>query len=154
MRKVARGSALRPEIRLAKKEDLPALIDLDNICIEEEKFHNKQWEYLLLKAKSSVFIALINGNIIGSMVILLRKNIANARIYILNVHPAYRRKGVGSLLMDTTLKFLKHMRYKKLTVDTGIDNLAAINLYASKGFSVDKILNKYYSNGKNAMHLC
>ena len=144
---------MKPEIRIAKEEDLPALIELDNICIKEEKFHKKQWEYLLPKAKSLVVIASIDGNIIGSMVILLRKHIANARIYILNVHPACRRAGVGSLLMDTTLKFLKDSGYKKVTIETGINNQAALNLYISKGFEVDRILKKYYKTGGDAKHL-
>jgi len=144
---------LIPEVCLAKEEDLLSLIELDKICIKEEEFHKKQWEYLLLKAKSVVFIASIDNNIIGSIVILLRKHIANARIYILNVHPEYRRAGVGSLLMDVTLKFLKDKGYKKVTIETGINNQAALNLYLSRGFSVDKILKKYYRNGKDAKHL-
>jgi ribosomal-protein-alanine N-acetyltransferase len=69
------------------------------------------------------------------------------------VHPAYRCAGVGSLLIDTTLKFLKDRDYKKVTIETGINNQAAMNLYISKGFSVDKILKKYYRNGKDAKHL-
>ena len=55
--------------------------------------------------------------------------------------------------MDTTLKFLKDRSYKKVTIETGINNQAAMNLYISKGFSVDKILKKYYRNGKDAKHL-
>ncbi len=153
MRKIKSGSSLKPEIRLAKKEELPVLIELDKICIKEEEFNRKQWEYLLLKAKSLVFVASIDGNIIGSMVILLRKHIANARIYILNVHPAYRRAGVGKSLMDTSIKFLKDSGYRKVTIETGINNQAAINLYMSKGFTVDKILEKYYKSGENANHL-
>jgi ribosomal-protein-alanine N-acetyltransferase len=140
-------------IRLAKKKDLPMLLELENICIKEEKFYEKQWEYLLLKAKSLVFVASIDGNIIGSMVILLRKYISNARIYILNVHPAYRRRGIGGLLMDTALKFLKEKGFNKVTIETGINNQAALNLYMSKGFSVDKILEKYYKTGVDAKHL-
>lgn len=153
MRKVARGSSLKPRIRLAKKEDLTALLELEKICIKEEKFHEKQLEYLLLKGKSLVFVASIDGNIIGSMVILLREHISNARIYILNVHPAYRRKGIGGLFMDTALKFLKEKGFNKVTIETGIDNQAALNLYMSKGFLVDKILKKYYKTGEDAKHL-
>jgi ribosomal protein S18 acetylase RimI-like enzyme len=144
---------LKPDICLAKKEDLPALIELDKICIKEEKFNKDQWKYFLLKAKSLVFIASIEGKIIGSIVILLRKHIANARIYILNVHPEFRREGVGSLLMEATLIFLGERGYKKVTIETGINNEAAINLYISKGFLVDKILEKYYRNGMGAKHL-
>lgn len=142
-----------PHIREAKKEDLPALLELENICIKEEKFYKNQLKYLLLKAKSLDLVVSIDGNIIGSMVILLRKHISNARIYILNVHPAFRRRGIGGLLMDTALKFLKERGFNKVTIETGINNQAALNLYMSKGFSVDKILKKYYKTGEDAKHL-
>ncbi len=38
MCKGTRDSSLKPDVRLAKEEDLPALIELDKICIKEEKF--------------------------------------------------------------------------------------------------------------------
>lgn len=153
MRKGACDGSVKFDICLAKKKDLQALIELDKICIKEEKFNKNQWKYLLLKAKSLIFITSTEGKIIGSIAILLRKHIANARIYILNVHPEYRRIGVGSLLMETTLIFLRERGYKKVTIETGINNQAAINLYISKGFLVDKILKKYYRNGMDAKHL-
>jgi ribosomal protein S18 acetylase RimI-like enzyme len=55
--------------------------------------------------------------------------------------------------MEVTIKFLREKGYKKVTMETGINNQAAINLYISKGFIVDKILEKYYINGMDAKHL-
>ena len=153
MRKVARGSSLNMRIRLAEKKDLPMLLELENICIKEEKFCEKRWEYLLIKAKSLVFVASIGKNIVGSAVVLLRKHTSSARIYILNVHPAFRRRGIGGSLIDTILKFLKEKGYNKITIETGINNQAALNLYISRGFSVDKILKKYYKTSVDAKHL-
>ncbi len=129
MRKVASGSSLNMRIRLANKEDLPMLLELEKTCIKEETFHEKQWIYLLSRAKSLVLVALIDKNVIGTMVILLRKHISNARIYILNVHPAFRRRGIGGSLIDTALKLLKEREFKKVTIETGINNRAALNLY-------------------------
>jgi ribosomal-protein-alanine N-acetyltransferase len=144
---------LKPEIRIAKKEELPDLLALEKLCFKEETFHKKQLGYLLLKAKSLVLVASADENIIGSMIILLRKNILQARIYSLNVHPAYRRMGIGSLLMDTALGVLKKRGFRKITLEAGINNTAARNLYESKGFSADKTLRSYYKNGDDALHL-
>ncbi len=152
MLKIARGSTLKPEIRSAKKEELSDLLALENLCFKEETFHKKQLGYLLLKAKSLVLVASADDKIIGSMIILLRENILQARIYSLNVHPSYRRIGIGGLLMDMALKFLKERGFRKFTLEAGINNTAARNLYESKGFSVDKILRNYYKNGDDALH--
>jgi len=143
---------LNPEIRTAKEEDLSALVALENICFKEETFHKKQLRYLLLKARSFVLVASIGDVIVGSIIVLLRPAISSARIYSLNVHPEYRRKGLGSLLMDTALRFLKEKSFKKITLEVGINNKAAQELYLSKDFSADKILRKYYKNGDDALH--
>jgi ribosomal-protein-alanine N-acetyltransferase len=153
VRKIKSGSTLKTEIRIAKKEELSDLLALEKLCFKEETFHKKQLGYLLLKAKSLVLVALTDDDIIGSMIVLLRKNILQARIYSLNVHPAYRRMGVGSLLMDMALKFLKERGFRKITLEAGVNNTAARKLYESKGFSVDKILRSYYKNSDDALHL-
>jgi len=153
MRKGACGSSLKPYIRQAEKYDLDALFRLENVCFKEETFHMRQLRYLLLKAKSIVLVAQIEENIIGSMIILLRKHILNARIYSLNVHPEYRRMGIASSLMDFASYLIEKKGYDNITLETGITNTAAQNLYRSKGFHVDKNLSNYYSNGDDAFHL-
>lgn len=153
MRKGACVSSLKPHIRQAVKDDLDALLSLEEICFKEETFHTRQLRYLLLKAKSVVLVAEIEGNIIGSMIILLRKRILNARIYSLNVHPEYRRMGIASSLMDFASDIIEKKGFDNITLETGITNTAAQNLYRSKGFQVDKKLSNYYSNGDDALHL-
>ncbi len=153
MREVARDSSLRPHVRKAVEHDLLSLLALENICFKEETFHKRQLEYLLFKAKSLVLVASSDGNIVGSMIILLRRSIANARVYSLNVHPDYRGRGFASSLMDTAIKLLKKKGFKNITLEVGINNQAALNLYISKGFTVDKKLKNYYKNGDDALHL-
>ncbi len=144
---------MKLQVRPAKKEDLSALLALENICFKEEKFHEKQLKYLLLKARSSVLVASTENSIVGSIIILLRNNISNARIYSLNVHPAYRRRGIAGMLMDAALKSLKDKGFKKIALEVGVNNKAAQALYISKGFSADRLLRKYYKNGDDALHL-
>jgi len=151
MRKVARGSSLNPRIRPAIKEDLPAILELEKISFKEETFHKRQIEYLLLRAKSFVLVASLEGNIVGSIIILLRKHIQNARIYSLNVHPSYRRIGIGGSLIDQSENLLRKMGYRKLTLEAGVNNIAARNLYTSKGFSEIRKIEKYYKNGDDAL---
>ena len=151
MRKIASGSSLKPSIRPAKKEDLPAILELEKICFKEEIFHKRQIEYLLLKARSLVLVASLEGNIVGSIVILLRKHISNARIYSLNVHPSYRRIGIGGSLIDQSENLLRKMGYRNLTLEAGVNNIAARNLYTLKGFSAVRKIEKYYKNGDDAL---
>jgi ribosomal-protein-alanine N-acetyltransferase len=152
VRKSARDSSLKPVIHQAKKEDLPFILGLEKLCFKEDSFHKKQLRYLLLKAKSIVLVAVLESKIIGSMIILLRNHIFNARIYSLNVHPEYRHAGVAGLLMDTAIKFLKEKGFKKTTLEVEVNNRSAQNLYRSKGFVADKTLYNYYKNGNDGLH--
>ena len=153
MRKGARDGSLNIHIRIASGDELDALLSLEKICFKEETFHKKQLKYLLLKAKSVVLVAEIKGKIIGSIIILLRKNILNARVYSLNVHPEYRRLGIASSIMDFGMDISRKRGYEYITLEVGINNQAAQDLYRSKGFVVDKTLYNYYKNGDDALHL-
>lgn len=153
MREGARDGSLRPDIRFADEEDFPAILELEEICFKEEKFHKKQLRYLLQKAKSITLVAKIEGKLVGSIIILLRNHISNARIYSLNVHPGYRRQGIASLVMDKAMELLKEKGFKNITLEVGINNLEAQNLYSRKGFTADKTLPMYYKNGDDALHL-
>lgn len=153
MCKGACDGSLSPIIRYAVKDDLESLLNLEKICFKEETLHRKQLKYLLLKAKSIVLVTEIEGNIAGSMIVLLREHILNARIYSLNVHPDYRRTGIAGSLMDSAVDILKRKGYENITLEVGINNKIAQNLYRSKGFIVDKTLLNYYKNGEDALHL-
>ena len=153
MRKIQSGSALKPRIRPARSEDLAGLVSLESICFKEETFNKRQLEYLLSKAKSLVLVATGDNNIIGSIIILLRNHVSHARIYSLNVHPEYRQRGMGSSLMDSALGVLKERGFKKIGLEAGVNNTAALNLYRSKGFCIDKSLRGYYKDGSDALHL-
>ncbi len=151
MRKVESGSSLKTRIRRATKDDMPAILELEKICFKEETFHKKQIEYLLRKARSLFLVASFEGEIVGSIIILLRKHISNARIYSLNVHPSYRRIGIASLLMEHSERLLSNMGYRNFTLEAGVNNIAAQNLYTSKGFSVERRIEEYYKNGDDTL---
>ena len=71
MREGARDCSLKQRIRLATREDLDALLSLENICFKEETFPGRQLQYLLLKAKSMVLVTEIESNIIGAAIFVI-----------------------------------------------------------------------------------
>jgi ribosomal protein S18 acetylase RimI-like enzyme len=55
-------------------------------------------------------------------------------IYDIVVDPAYRRQGVGRLLLDTTLRELRGRGAPRVVLSTAERNEAAQRLFASRGF--------------------
>jgi ribosomal protein S18 acetylase RimI-like enzyme len=52
--------------------------------------------------------------------------------------PDYRRKGVGSILLNTAQYYALHTRSKELILSTASDNIPAQKLYEEFGFVKDQ----------------
>ena len=56
-------------------------------------------------------------------------------IHLLAVDPAYKRQGVGGLLVDGAVAYAKKNGYRAIRLDIVPENLPAKRLYESKGFT-------------------
>ncbi len=61
----------------------------------------------------------------------------NGNLWILGVHPKYRRLSIGSFLIDTMLNKLVENDYKTASLNVDLSNSPAYNLYKAKGFKED-----------------
>lgn len=134
---------MRYIIREAKKEDLEKVSK-----IEEISFNFGKWGlYFFIKFIESAFNKIIlvelNGDILGYCAytdegdVIHIKNIA--------VHPDYRKRGIGSLLINEVKKLKKDIYLEVME-----DNTIAIKFYESLGFKRISEIKKFYSNGKSA----
>jgi mycothiol synthase len=60
---------------------------------------------------------------------------AIGEIYVLAVDPAYKGQGVGKNLTATGLNYLKYQGLTSAILYVGVENITALNLYKSLGFS-------------------
>lgn len=80
---------------------------------------------------------------------LCRLIIDEAEIITIAVHPHFRRQGIGTLLIDSTLRHLHHERAIKLFLEVEETNLSALNLY--QRFAFQKISKRLaYYQTKNS----
>jgi ribosomal-protein-alanine N-acetyltransferase len=78
-------------------------------------------------------------------------------IHNLAVHPFFRRRHIGQMLLETALDLSKQRTVKKIFLEVRSRNTAAIGLYAKMGFVTQLIRRQYYSgDGDDAlvMELC
>ena len=94
----------------------------------------------------------ICGAIVGN--INRKINKIQGYIAMLAVEVEYRKKGLGrkmvELLIDT---FKKNYKINEITIETEVDNYAALGLYESFGFVRTKMYINYYFNANNAYKL-
>lgn len=83
------------------------------------------------------WIAELNGERMGS-IFMVRKSASVAQLRLLILSPAARGLGLGGKLVDECIAFARRKGYKKMTLWTNSDLVAARAIYAKRGFQLTK----------------
>ncbi len=70
-----------------------------------------------------------------------------AEILTFCVSPSARRKGMGTLLLNVTIEAARQRQVKRMFLEVGADNKAAVALYENAGFRVTGKRAGYYKHG-------
>jgi ribosomal-protein-alanine N-acetyltransferase len=89
---------------------------------------------------------------LGGM-ILSRVAADEAEILTLAVHPAQRRRGVGSALLRAAMERAAALGAISMFLEVAVTNSAARALYAPHGFVEAGLRRRYYSDGTDALIL-
>jgi ribosomal protein S18 acetylase RimI-like enzyme len=127
-------------IRPATNADVPALVELGNAVVAEDRWVSRQpgqefveQDFLQLVdvPDGAQFVAVIRGEIVG--LVRLRKE-ADGRMHVgMSVRLESRRKGVGRALLRAASKWARE-RVSELYLTVYSHNLPAIELYRRSGF--------------------
>lgn len=135
--------------------------DVDEVyAIEKECFSNP-WS-------KRIFLTEVKQNLLGYSFAYVAKEIEKQNEKIINskvvgytvfwkfgdeihignlaVKKEYRRRGIGSLLLQKVLEFARELKSTYVTLEVRQSNYAAINLYKRFGFKVIGVRKGYYTN--------
>ena len=70
-----------------------------------------------------------------------------------DVHPDFRRLGLGRKLMTEALKKLGELGHSKVTSQVAITNESSLAMHKALGFDVGRVLKNYYGPGRDAFNL-
>jgi len=122
--------------------------------VEDEDIRslNHPKDYFLDKG-GEIFFAKFNDKIIGTVAIAH----SSEEIYELakmTVHKNYQKQGIGRLLVQKSINFVKQKKGKKLFLITNDILQPALNLYYSCGFVLDDMNDdNRYDRGNTKMYL-
>jgi ribosomal protein S18 acetylase RimI-like enzyme len=128
-------------IRVASENDVPVLLDLfERSRIEGQLRENDTGadiDHLVagyFECKDSGFwVAEIEAVIVG-MIGVQRVSDDSAEIRRLRVRDGFRRKGIGSSLMEQAITFCKEKQFLKVVLDVRIERGAALSMFDTFGF--------------------
>jgi ribosomal-protein-alanine acetyltransferase len=96
------------------------------------------------------FLVALNFDTIIGFLIGIKTTPNTARILMLAVKDAYRKKGIGSALLSRFLKEMKHQNITGVELEVRTSNQGALKFYQNQGFLLQGTLQQFYQNGENA----
>jgi [ribosomal protein S18]-alanine N-acetyltransferase len=137
-------------IREFQPADLPVLADIDQKCFPPGISYSRQELAAYIAHRSArTWVVEDHGSIVG-FVVASREPVRVGHIITIDVLEGFRRKGVGTGLMEVVENWALKAGLQLIYLETAEDNLPAHTFYEIRGYrKVDKV-EGYYGNGQAA----
>ena len=137
----------------ASLNDLHTLSDMERKIFDYDVVTFKQMKYLLNSKTAIVAKAVLNGLVVGYMILLTRKNSRVLRIYSLGVSTEERRLGFGRRLLQHAEKCAAERGCERVHLELHVNNTPALIFYLAEGYSLYGRREGYYTDGAQALLL-
>jgi ribosomal-protein-alanine N-acetyltransferase len=94
-----------------------------------------------------------NGRETAGFIVAESHHRAIGHIITIDVIPAARRHGVGSLLLDAAEERLRSGGCLAVELETAVDNASALSFYKRHSYQIVRTFPRYYANGVDALVL-
>lgn len=137
-------------LRSFRRDDLETLYEIDQACFAPGiSYSRKELAAFIGNSRSQTWIAEDRERIAGFLIAHLEPR-KILHIVTLDVLKAWRRRKVGTLLMDGAEKWARDCGLRLIGLETAQDNLVAQKFYVARGYrKVDEIPG-YYADGATA----
>ena len=121
-------------MRRALEGDIPQLISALAPDVSAVQIRNRFQEHC--DGYREMLVAELGGSIAGTVSIAAVEPRAenSLRMFALDVGPAYRRQGMGTILIEYVEARARHEGYGKVNLEVALDNGGAIRLYERLGY--------------------
>lgn len=129
--------------------------DIENVIAIERASFQFPWSTRFFLDELQVdcarsILAEVDGRIVGYVLFWFLPE--EVDIHNIAVHPDFRRKGIGRLLLEQVVDSARRQERLRVTLDVRFSNAPAQNLYRSFGFVIRGLRKGYYSdNGEDAL---
>ena len=141
---------MRPAIRPAVGTDVPAIVELDEVCFGREAWSSAAWDGEFERLTEDRVILVADEGALAGYVVLLVPPVEVDVVELLRiaVAPDGRRTGIGGQLMTAALA---RCAGRTVLLEVAAGNEAAIGLYGGFGFEEISRRRGYYAGGEDAV---
>lgn len=139
-------------LRPFRPADFETLCRIDQECFPPGIAYSPvELAYYVNRRGAITLISERDGVIAGFLVAESRRS--RGHIVTLDVLPAARRTGLGSKLITAAEERLRAAGCTAITLETAVDNHAALAFYKRHGYSVVGTIPRYYQNSLDALRM-
>ena len=138
-------------IRAAQSSDIQSLARLEAEAFATDRLSRARLRALAQSPSASMLVAEHRAELLGYVLVLMRRNSRAARLYSLAVAPASLGRGVGSALLRAAEDSARARGADELRLEVRDDNAAAQRLYAARGYAQLGRREDYYEDGAAAL---
>ena len=135
-------------IREFKRQDIKRVLEIENRSFKDPYPPKILIDIFNLGAG---FLVAQEDNIVVGYIIFWIRFEDEGHIISIAVDDEYRRKSVGSQLVETALKIFKRYNVNIIKLEVRVSNGGAIKFYNEMGFNKKEILKKYYEDFEDAV---
>jgi ribosomal-protein-alanine N-acetyltransferase len=137
-------------LRSFRPDDLETLYAIDQACFAPGISYSRQELAAFIGHRNSqTWVAEEAGEIAGFL-IASREPLKILHIVTIDVVEAWRRRGVGSLLMGAAEQWACDQGLRMIGLETAQDNVAAHKFYERRGYRKVSEIKRYYADGATA----
>lgn len=140
-------------IRPARLADLDRLHYFETAYFGLDQFTRRQVWYLLTRANATTLVVEHGGQVVGAATMVWRTNSRIGRLYSIVLDSAARGYGLAAQLLKRCEALARKQGCARLRLEVRTDNEAAIRLYRRYGYSVERELTEYYTDGSDALQM-
>ncbi len=143
-------------------EDLDKVIEINRSCLPEN-YISSFFLDIFKNCPDAFLVAKVDGEIVGYIMCRLESGFSDLKrfrivkkghIVSIAVMHKYRKKGIGTILLDEAIKALKKHSVDECFMEVRANNVEAMRLYENKGFALIRRVQGYYQDGEDALLMC
>lgn len=140
-------------IRKAAARDLDTLHQLEVTHFGDDQFSCSQLRHLILRANATSYVIELDRKIVGSAIMVWRKNSRMGRLYSILISKQAQGRGLGVLLIARCEADARRRGCTRVTLEVRADNKSAIALYLKHKYEITDSLPGYYHDGSNGLKM-
>jgi ribosomal-protein-alanine N-acetyltransferase len=152
---VAKPNSKRPSLRPSKLEDIDRLLTIESRCFRTHRFTRKDFEHHYRSPSSIFVVAELSDRVVGYIAGVIVRNASRsvAQIHSMAVMPAWRKHGIGSMLLEYFEQKAAEEDCQLVTLEVRRTNRSALALYRRFGYALEKVLKDYYAAGSDGLEM-